>query len=308
VVRCLKQQLPNSNVHYLCKKQYEPILVDNPYIDKIYCIRQKIDEVIEELGAEKYDHIVDLHKNFRSLGIRKKLGVKATSFPKLNFQKWLLVHFKINRMPAVHIVDRYFEAVKQLDVKNDLQGLEYFIPKKDEVLIDSLPKTFNEGYVGFVIGGQHKTKQLPIEKSVEILQKINQPVVILGGPEDSAQAEGIIKLLDGNLFNACGKFNINQSASLVRQADVIITGDTGLMHVAAAFRKKIISIWGNTVPEFGMYPYLPGKEILSKIFEVKNLSCRPCSKIGFDKCPKGHFKCMQVIDGEEVARQVERWK
>jgi len=308
VIRCLKQQLPGSEVHYLTKTQYKQILTENPYIDKVYCIQQKIDEVIDALSTEKYNFIIDLHKNFRSMGVRKKLGLKATSFPKLNFQKWLLVHFKINRMPPVHIVDRYFEAVKQLNVKNDLQGLDYFIPKKDEVHLEILPKNFRNGFIGFVIGGQHKTKQVPLEKAVEILKNIDQPVVILGGSDDSEQAEEIIRLLEGNLFNACGKFNINQSASLVKQANIIITGDTGLMHIAAAFGKKIISMWGNTVPEFGMYPYLPGKENLSKIFEVKNLSCRPCSKIGFDKCPKGHFDCMKMIDGEEVARQVERWK
>jgi len=304
IIRCLKQQLPNCEIHYLTKIQYKPILDENPYIDRIFCVRQKIDEVIDELKTENFDFIVDLHKNFRSLGVRKKLGVKAASFPKLNIKKWLLVHFKINRLPNIHIVDRYFVAVKSLGANNDLQGLDYFIPDYDQVKLETLPYEFSGGYIGFVIGGQHKTKQLPIEKSVEILKKINKPVVILGGPEDYVQAEDIIRKVDGDLFNACGKYNINQSASLVRQADVIITGDTGLMHIAAAFRKKIISVWGNTVPEFGMYPYMPGDKDLSKIFEIKDLSCRPCSKIGYDKCPKGHFDCMNKLDAVSVASAV----
>jgi ADP-heptose:LPS heptosyltransferase len=306
VIRCLKQQLPGCDVHYLTKIQYKAILVSNPYIDKIYTIELNINEVINAMKAEKYDFIVDLHKNFRSLGIRNKLRVKAASFPKLNLQKWLLVQFKINKMPPVHIVERYFEAVKHLGVKNDLQGLDYFIPKKDEVNPKNLPENFHTGYIGFVIGGQHKTKQLPVEKSLEILQKIDRPVLILGGPEDHEQAEEIINLTEGTFYNACGKFNINQSASLVKQADAIITGDTGLMHIAAAFRKKIISVWGNTVPEFGMFPYMPGKESLSKIFEVKGLPCRPCSKIGFDKCPKGHFDCMNLIDTCALAGQLKK--
>jgi ADP-heptose:LPS heptosyltransferase len=66
------------------------------------------------------------------------------------------------------------------------------------------------------------------------------------------------------------------------------------MHIAAAFNKKIVSIWGNTIPEFGMGPYLPNAE--NKLLEIKNLSCRPCSKLGYKKCPKGHFKCMNEID------------
>ena len=305
VIRCLKQQLPGCELHYLTKTQFKPTLENNPYIDKIITIRQKIDEVINVLKAEKYDQIIDLHKNFRSLGIRKMLGVKATSFPKLNFQKWLLVHLKINKMPYVHIVDRYFKAVEALGVKNDLKGLDYFIPDEDEVMLDDLPESFGLGYVGFVVGGKHRTKQLPVKKSVEILSKIDYPVVILGGPEDYALADEIISEVKGDIFNGCGKFNLNQSASLVKQAKVIITGDTGLMHIAAAFGKKIISVWGNTVPEFGMYPYLPGKEDLSKIFEIKGLSCRPCSKIGFEKCPKDHFNCMNLIDSAAVAGEVK---
>jgi len=106
-----------------------------------------------------------------------------------------------------------------------------------------------------------------------------------------------IQRMGGNhVFNACGKFNLNQSASLVRNASIILTNDTGLMHVAAAFRKNIISFWGNTIPQFGMYPYMPGDEMKSIIVEINNLSCRPCSKLGYNKCPKKHFDCMNKID------------
>jgi ADP-heptose:LPS heptosyltransferase len=76
------------------------------------------------------------------------------------------------------------------------------------------------------------------------------------------------------------------------------------MHIAAAFKKKIISIWGNTIPEFGMYPYLPASG--SKIFEVKGLGCRPCSKLGFKKCPEKHFDCMMKQDEKAIAEYVNR--
>ena len=116
-----------------------------------------------------------------------------------------------------------------------------------------------------------------------------------------ARGEEIVhRSTNKRIYNACGKLNLNQSASVVKQADVLITHDTGLMHIAAAFEKKIVSVWGNTVPEFGMYPYQ--KEENFKIVEVKDLSCRPCSKIGHKKCPKGHFDCMQKIDVDDVVR------
>lgn len=303
VVRCTKLQFPDSEIHYLTKTQFATVLKDNPYIQKIYTINDKISEVIADLKSEEYDVVIDLHKNFRSLGVRLRLGKKSYSFPKLNFKKWLLVKCKINRMPDVHIVDRYFESVRRLGVKNDYLGLDYFIPEKEEIDLASLPAGFQDGYVGIVIGGKHKTKQLPVEKTIQLCKSLHFPVVILGGKEDRDEAEKIVELAGGMIFNACGLYNLNQSASLVQQAKVVITNDTGLMHIAAAFHKKIISIWGNTVPELGMYPYLPQEKNQYSIFEVKNLPCRPCSKIGFTHCPKKHFRCMMEQDVEKIARQ-----
>jgi ADP-heptose:LPS heptosyltransferase len=189
--------------------------------------------------------------------------------------------------------------VNRLNILNDGKGLDYFIPSAEEVALNLLPEPFREGFITFVIGGKHTTKIFPEEKVAEVCHKISRPVVLLGGKEDEERGRRIELLAKGAVYNACGRFSINQSASLIRQARQVITNDTGLMHIAAAFGKTIISIWGNTIPEFGMYPYLEGKEYpRSLISEVKGLSCRPCSKLGFDKCPKGHFRCMvdQDID------------
>ncbi len=304
VVRCLKIQADPCEAHYLTKKQFLPVVQSNPFIDKVITIDVSIDEVIGQLHKEKYDHIIDLHKNFRSIGLRRKLGVNSSSFPKLNIQKWMLVNLKIDKMPEIHIVDRYFEAVKRLGVTNDLKGLDYFIPEKDEVDISVLPETHQRGYVAFVIGGKHGTKQLPSEKAIKLCTMIDFPILILGGSEDAEEANIIVQSNPNKIFDTCGKFNINQSASLVEQAKLVITNDTGLMHVAAAFHKKIISIWGNTVPQLGMYPYLPNEPERFSIYQVNNLSCRPCSKIGFKTCPKKHFKCMMNQDIGKIAHEV----
>ena len=208
---------------------------------------------------------------------------------KLNMEKFMLTYFKLDNMPKIHIVDRYLETVKHLGVKNDNQGLDFFLSANDKMDISIFPKN----YIVFVIGGQHATKILPNEKIISIIKKVNKPVLLVGGPEDAHRGEEIAKACD-KVVNTCGKYSILQSASLVQQATMVITHDTGMMHIAAAFNKKIYSVWGNTVPEFGMYPYLESEQ--SKRIEVKGLNCRPCSKIGYDKCPKGHFKCMQEID------------
>ncbi|MGE0636734.1 MAG: glycosyltransferase family 9 protein [Bacteroidia bacterium] len=297
VVRCLKQQLKSSEIHFLTKKPFVSIIEKNPNIDKIFSFEKDVNEVLPELKKENYDWVIDLHHNLRSMQVKHALGKSSKSFNKLNIEKWLLVNLKINRLPKKHIVDRYFETVTHLGVKNDQKGLDFFIDAKNEVDISSLPREFHNGFIAFVIGAKHTTKKLPVEKIISICKKLNHPVILIGGKEDvevGKEIEARVKNQESRILTTCGNFNLQQSASLIKQAEHVITHDTGMMHIAAAFQKNIISVWGNTVPEFGMYPYMPGKE--SQIVEVKDLSCRPCSKIGFEKCPKGHFKCMNEID------------
>lgn len=304
VIRCLKTQLKDVEIHYLTKKSFGSLLEGNPYVDKVHTIKENIDEAIKDLKKENFDFVVDLHHNLRSLQVKRKLKKPSSSFNKLNIEKFLMVRFKINRLPAIHIVDRYLDTVKQLNVSNDGKGLDYFIPSKDEINIGTLPETHRNGYIGFVVGAAHATKQLPVEKIISICKKLNTPIILLGGKEDEVKGDQIKKAVGDLIFNACNQYNINQSASLVKQAQKIITHDTGLMHIAAAFQKQIVSVWGNTVPEFGMYAYTgargEGRGVRNETIEVKNLSCRPCSKIGYDKCPKGDFKCMKEIDENQI--------
>ncbi|MDQ3046506.1 MAG: glycosyltransferase family 9 protein [Bacteroidota bacterium] len=294
VIRCLKLQLKDTEIHYLTKRSFKGILEQNPHLSKVHVIDKDVNEVIADLQKENFDHIIDLHNNLRSSEVKIKLRKKSSKFRKLNLQKWLLVNLKINIMPPIHVVDRYLETVKSLGVINDQQGLDYFIPPQDEVDLNALPLTHQNGFVGFVIGAKHFTKQLPVEKIIAICRKLNTPVILLGGKEDRNRGAEIEKAIGNSIYNACGIYNLNQSASLVKQSIRIITHDTGLMHIASALKKEIFSVWGNTVTDFGFSPYLPPSG--SRIIEVKGLSCRPCSKIGHDKCPKGHFKCMREID------------
>lgn len=304
VVRCLKQQIPEAEIHFLTKNSYKPVLEANPYIDRLWTIREKIGEVLQDLKNENFELVIDLHKNFRSKGVKFGLKTKNAAFNKVNLQKWLIVNFKINKLPDVHIVDRYFGAVKNLGVKNDLKGLDYFIPEQDEIDISGLPEQFQNDYIGWAIGGQHETKIYPEELIIETIRNVNRNFILLGGRDDFEKGARIEKVCGTKVMNACGKYSINQSASLVKQASGILTNDTGLMHIAAAFQKKIISFWGNTIPEFGMYPYLPGNEKNSMLLEVKNLSCRPCSKIGYKQCPKKHFNCMTQIKPDAVIEKI----
>lgn len=299
VIRCLKEQVSDIELHYLSKKTYEPVLAANPYIDKLHFFEGSLSDCITELKAEKFDHIIDLHHNFRTLIIKMMLRVKSSSFDKLNWQKWLLVNLKINRIPDIHIVDRYLQTSSFLGVKNDGKGLDYFLMNSYS-LEELLPKS-HQKYISLVIGAQHGTKRLPIEKLIELCINIKHAIVLLGGLEDKKRGEEIALKAGAHVFNGCGSFKLDQSAFLVKMSEQVISHDTGLMHIAAAFNKPILSIWGNTIPEFGMYPY---KTSHSHIFQVSKLECRPCSKIGSEICPKGHFNCMNLIKISDIIKEI----
>jgi len=295
VLRCIKQQLKDVELHFITKQKFISVIDQNPYVDKFYTITNSLSEVIPQLKKENYDYIIDLHHNARTLKLKLALGKKSYSFNKLNWEKFLVVNFKTNKLPQKHIVDRYFETVAHIGVSNDNKGLDYFINEKDEIdIVSALPTLFHEDYNALVVGGSYFTKQIPLNKLKDICTNSSLPLVLLGGKEDATVAEQVYQLHKNKVINLCGKLNLNQSASIIQQSKKVITSDTGLMHIAAAYKKDIISLWGNTIPEFGMGPYLAGKD--SQLLEVKNLSCRPCSKLGYKKCPKGHFKCMNNID------------
>ncbi len=307
VIRCLRKQYPDAEIHFLTKESFRNIVAHNPYINKIHTLGDSFELMLHELLIEKYDYIIDLHHNLRTLRIKRFLKkVKSFSFNKLNVEKFILTNFKINTLPKKHIVDRNLETVASLGVVNDGLGLDYFIPKMDEIKKDDIPTSHMHGYIALVIGAALATKKLPLHKLKELCAAIDHPIILLGGKEDYEDGKAIAALDDVKIYNACGKFNLNESASLVKGAKLVISHDTGLMHIAAALQKPVISVWGNTVPAFGMYPYYGSRSNRQyDVVEINKLWCRPCSKIGFDKCPLGHFRCMEKIDVNYIVNLVK---
>lgn len=297
VFRCIKKQLPETELHFVTKLNYKIVTASNPYIDKFYYLDHDLDSTIEKLRKENYDYIIDLHNNLRSLRIKRALRKKSFSVNKLNFEKFLLTSLNINIMPVEHVTQRSIETAAPLGITDDGLGLDYFIPGKDIVKQSDIPTSHSAGFISIVIGATYETKKMPDQKLQELCKRIDHPVILLGGREDFNAGEMIASVDPVKIYNACGKFNLNESADLLRQSKLVISHDTGLMHIAAALQKPIISIWGNTSPVFGMYPYYGSKSPMQNLFfEVKGLRCRPCSKIGYHVCPLEHFKCMEMQD------------
>lgn len=301
LLRCLKKQYPDAEIHFLVKQSFRSVIEHNPYVDQLHVFDGDLKATIAGLKKAGVDFVIDLQKNFRSRKIKNTLQKPAFSFPKLNLLKWLYVNLKWNMLPDKSIVERYFRAIRPLKVHNDGRGLDFFIPDHLKTKQDDIPMSHWAGFVGCVIGGSFFTKKFPVNKWKAFSAECPFPIILLGGPEDREAGKDITSADPGKIYNACGKFSLLKSADLVRRSKLIISNDTGLMHIAAAFQKPIISLWGNTTPDMGMFPYYGQNNFrtrpapLSSILEVKPLSCRPCSKLGFQKCPKKHFKCMNDI-------------
>lgn len=306
IVRSLKQAKPDTEIHFLVKPQFEPVVQYNPFIAKIHTLKKPLAETIRELKAEQFDFVLDLHKNLRSTYIRFRLGKPAATFPKENLRKWWSVRLK-KPLPVRHIVDRYADALIPLGVTLDDAGLDFFLPPGAEAQAQQIitehfrhVNPYAPAPVAVVLGATHGTKKWPIQHHAALINRLNLPVVILGGKAEEADALALIRQIRTPYLNAAGVYDLHTAAALMKQCQFVITHDTGLMHIAAAFGQKIVSLWGNTLPAFGMTPY--HTQYLAE--EVLGLSCRPCSKIGYKQCPRRHFDCMQKLEPETVFRDM----
>ncbi|MFI5162427.1 MAG: glycosyltransferase family 9 protein [Sphingobacteriales bacterium] len=296
VVRCLKTQLPDAEVHFLTKPAFKYIYDNNPYIDKLLLLKSTLNETIGEIKAEHYDYIIDLHNNLRTFLIKTRTGIKSSSYKKQPIRKWLSLKFHLKLIEPIHLVERYMTAVTFLGVKNDGKPIDYYVKAQHDIA-KLLPQSHQKDYIAFVIGATHFTKRMPNEKIISICREINKPIVLLGGEDVKANGTEIANAVGSKVYNACGTTSLDESVFLVSKAQKVLGFDTGLTHIAEAFDVPIGSIWGGTVPELlGVQPYMVKN---AEVIGIE-LSCRPCSKFGLEKCPLGHFKCMKDIPDADV--------
>lgn len=302
VVRCLKTQLPDTEVHFLTKPAFKYIYDNNPYLDRLLLLKPTLKETIEEIKSENYDYIIDLHNNLRTSLIKLRTGIKSSTYKKQRIRKWLSLKFNLKLVPPIHLVERYLKTVKFLGVKNDGKPIDYYV-KTEHRLEKLLPASHQHNYVAFIIGATHFTKRMPNEKIISICRQINKPIVLLGGEDVKINGNEIANAVGDKVYNACGLTSLDESVYLVSNATRIIGFDTGLTHIAESFDKPIASIWGGTVPELlGVQPYMVKD---AEVIGIE-LPCRPCSKFGLEKCPLGHFNCMNKIPEDIVINFVNK--
>jgi len=293
-----------AEIHFLVKPAFAGILQHNPYIRKIHHFKD-ISTARKLIREEKFDLIIDLQKNFKSRLTTIFQHCNTVTFNKLNVEKWIYVQFKLNLLPSVHLVDRYFEALKPDGIYNDGKGLDFFT--NPQIPAPAIPLNASDDYNVLVLGANYFTKRIPLSKCNEIIQSSPHPVVLLGGSDVVRESRQLWQANSAKTIDMSGKISLDESALLLKGAIRVFTGDTGLMHIAAALQKNIVVLWGNTTPALGMFPYF-GQYGTGTYLSIENigLSCRPCSKLGHASCPKSHFKCMNDLDLNFLKNQDEQ--
>ncbi|NQV51629.1 MAG: glycosyltransferase family 9 protein [Flavobacteriales bacterium] len=299
IIRALKTQLEGEvQIDFITKSKFATLLEYNPHLNEVITIEEKVSEVQDQLRDGMYDYVIDLHNNIRSRQVKKVCRALAFTLDKRNIAKWLYVRAKREVQPIGHVVSRSFDAVTSLGVQDDGKGLDYFIPAQQEVSLNVLPAPFQNGYIVYAIGGQMMGKILPSQQMIELCTRISIPIVLLGGVEDRECGDQVVKACGDRVFNACGAFSLHQSASLMQQAQKVISHDTGLMHIATALGRPVISLWFATTPALGFSPWQAVEG--SRMIEA-DCPKRPTSKLGNRGYEDG---CVFNLDLESVVRAV----
>jgi ADP-heptose:LPS heptosyltransferase len=289
VVAAIKSRFPDCKIDYVTKQNFKVLLEACPAIDDVFLLEDSLQALRRQINLAQYDAILD-------------------RFPKNNLEKWLLTTFKIFPKKRTHVVERYLSTLsgRVLDWPIDTATHPYSIPTAAQFDIQARFHLAPKSYLAIAIGAQFATKRMPTDMLVELVNKIRLPILLLGGIEDQVTAKEILDQSKSNtIFSAVGLTSIHESAWLVKNASALLTHDTGLMHIGASFDVPLHIIWGNTIRDFGMYPYrLEQEEVYD--YEVADLPCRPCSKIGHQSCPKGHFSCMRKQDLSEIVKAMNQ--
>jgi lipopolysaccharide heptosyltransferase II len=315
LIRALRMSYPDALIDFLVKSEYAELVRFNPHLSSVITLRtSKMEELTDlrrRIGSERYDAIFDIHNSLRSRFLRLFSGAKHVSVVnKRVLPRFVLVKFKRNLYNEVlSVANRYLETAAMYGVHDDGKGLEIFIPDDTASAVLAIMGKYNltryERVVGFAPAAKHYTKRwLPerfVELGIKLAKQERAKILVFGGKNDSDFCGDIAQLINSDLDSSAaeslaGKFSLLEIAAALDYCHVVVSNDTGVMHLAAARKRNVVAIFGSTVREFGFFPY----KTKNLVIEQEGLPCRPCSHIGLAQCPKGHFKCMRDINVDRV--------
>ncbi len=321
LIRVLRQAYPEARIDFAVKSEFSDVLRFNQNLSTILELGSPLREELRALAIRVrsigYDLILDIHNSLRSRYLRLSARARAVNVVnKRILARLALVNLKRNfYRGTVSVPERYLETVKRYGVSDDGAGLEVEVPGETaEAVRAMLGKYELDRYptvVGLVPMAKHFTKQWPSERFVEFgvqFARRNKSKIILFGPREGTDTCGdIAQMINAEVgstaaVSLAGMLSILEVAAALDHCTLVVSNDSGLMHLAAARKRKVVAVFGSTVKEFGFFPY--GTE--SIVLERNGLSCRPCSHIGLERCPKGHFRCMKEIQAADAVAAAEQ--
>lgn len=308
LLRMFKTTFPECSLDFLVKDEYKKIIMHNPHINNVLTLKTKnFWELVKEIRTKKYDMVIDLQMSLRSWLISILSGnFDRKTYHTRRFQRFILIKFRKNfYKDIVPVPLRFLETVKNLGVKDDGKGADFYFPPAEQRNVAEMLKSDgikdNKSLIILAPGAGRKTKQWPVENFAEIgrfLINAGYAVVTIGNHNDRELCEYILNA-SKEIKNYAGRLSLGQVAALLSRATLLITNDTGIMHIGTAVGSKVIAIFGPTTEVLGFYPFRGNATVVEE-----KLACRPCSYHGTDTCPKKHFKCMRSISLDEVKEKV----
>jgi len=318
-IRALRKAAgPDAQIDFVVKEQYADLVRYNPHLSAIHMLGSgggigALFSLAAGLRKQKYEVVFDLHRSLRTLVLRALLpSSRKEVINKRTLRRWELVHWKrgIGKY-FPHAVERYCETLIPYGITPDDNGLEIVIPEDvlgytaEQVAARLVPHA--NPVIGICPGARHFTKRWPREKYVgvgqRLIRELGASILLFGGQEERDVCEEIARQLPtASVLDLAGSFSILETAAAMDACAVVITNDSGLMHLAAARKRPVVALFGSTTRELGFFPY--GTK--SIVVEEEGLSCRPCSHIGLDHCPEKHFRCMLDLGVDDVVGAVQR--
>ncbi len=298
ILEKLRSIQPNTEIHYLTRSAYKDLLAHHPGLTAVHTWPPS-----EAVLSAHWDAVLDLQKNLRTAKLRRRLRYERWhTFPKENLRKWLYVRLKRPRRIA-HVVMRYGEVLRPWGVAPTALGpLRFYIPPAVQEAVRQELLAIHPGpWVAVGLGGTYETKKWPSLYHAYVLERLEWPAILLGGSAEQSAAELIAQRVSVPVVLGAGRYTLLESGAAIAAAQLVISHDTGTAHMAAAFQKPIVLLWGNTTPHFGMAPW----QTPTLHLEVPGLGCRPCSKLGFNRCPKGHHNCMRALTPDWVWQKLQ---
>lgn len=305
---------PHAQIDWLTRIDFAPLLGNHPYLNRVIAFDRKegllgLIRLAWRLGGEGYSHLYDAHCNLRSRIFAavfrfRNWKVQFLRRPKERLRRWLFFRFRIRHvLPFPYRgSDSFLWPLKKWGLPTTQpQGPQFWseasLPSDVAQILKELPRP----WVIAAPSAAWEMKRWPIEHWRELIQKLGMSCILLGGPEDRFISE-IAAAAPERTINLAGRLSLTESATLVKHADLVISGDTGLLHVADLMERPTLALIGPTA--FG-YPSRSNSVVLE--IPVSTLPCKPCSKDGRGVCRNEIYKsCLVSIRPETVAVEAKR--